>query len=505
MKNKFLLSSLACFSFYSMQIEAQQTNKYPNIVFILADDIGYADFGCYGAKTISTPHIDEIAANGIRFTNAYAPASTSSPSRYALLTGEYAFRKQVGILPADAPLTIVPQRNNLPLQLKSSGYTTGIVGKWHLGLGSEKEPIDFNKEITAGMRAVGFDYSYIFPATNDRVPTIFLENDRIVNGDPTDPIKVSYQKKIGNEPTGKENPELLTLRPYYGHDGTIINGISRIGWMSGGHKARWDDRQMGEVMLNQAISFIRENKQKPFFLYYATHNAHEPRVPNPKFAGKSKAGIYGDVIEEFDNYVGQIIRILKQEGIYENTLLIITSDNAPMIKEGYLDGAEESIGSHRPCAELRGAKYSLYDGGTKVPFVVSWPSQIKKPFIQSQRFSYMDMLATVVGITKTKPYLNSLNDSKDASKLFKSPTAPIYRDYIITQDNGGKIAIRKDDWKYIPSKNELYNLKKDPNENQNLSQTPKGRSIIEKLSVIVRDVTRKNGQENILSLTAHGS
>ena len=467
----------------------------------MADDIGYADFSCYGAKTIATPHIDELAANGIRFTNAYAPASTSSPSRYALLTGEYAFRKRVGILPADAPLTIDPQSNNLPLQLKSSGYTTGIVGKWHLGLGNRNETVDFNKKITAGMRSVGFDYSYIFPATNDRVPTIFLENDQVVNGDPNDPIKVSYRKKIGNEPTGKENPDLLTLKYYQGHDGTIINGISRIGWMSGGHKARWNDQEMGEVLSNQAVSFIRENKQKPFFLYYATHNAHEPRVPNPKFAGQSKAGIYGDMIEEFDEYVGRIIETLKKEGIFENTLLIISSDNAPMIKEGYHDGAEENIGSHRPCADLRGAKYSLYEGGTKVPFIVSYPSLVKKPFVQTQRFSYIDMLATVASITQAKPYRNSLNDSKDASELFRSPSAPVYRDYIITQNNGGDIAIRKNDWKYIPSKNELFHLKKDPNEKINLSQTEKGKSIINDLSSLIKNIANKDIQDDILSLT----
>lgn len=490
MKNNILLPSLTCLAVCPMQMQAQSLPQHPNIIFILADDIGYADFGCYGATAISTPHIDAVAANGVRFTNAYAPASTSSPSRYALLTGEYAFRKHVGILPADAPLTIDAQRNNLPLQLQSSGYATGIVGKWHLGLGRKDEPVDFNREIAAGMRAVGFEYSFIFPATNDRVPTIFLENDRMVNGDPDDPIEISYRKKVGNEPTGKENPELLTLRPYQGHDGTIVNGISRIGWMSGGRKARWNDCLMGEVLRDKAVSFIRAHKEQPFFLYYATHNAHEPRVPNPRFAGKSKAGIYGDVIEEFDSYVGDIVQTLKEEGLYDNTLLIISSDNAPMVKEGYHDGALEQIGSHRPCGNLRGEKYSLYEGGTKVPFIVSWPSQIKKAFVQTQRFSYLDMLATVAGITQAQPHMNSLNDSKDASKLFYSPKAPCYRDYIITQNNGGKIAIRKDNWKYIPSKDELYNLKKDPTESKNVSQTPQGKAVIDKLFSKIRDINR---------------
>ena len=181
--------------------------KAPNVIFILADDISYADFGCYGAKKIKTPHLDKLARDGVKFTNAYAPASTSTPSRYALLTGEYAWRVGASILPGDAPLLIDTQKNNLPKTFQQAGYSTGIVGKWHLGLGSSKEKVDFNKTIKNGPKEVGFDYSYIFPATNDRVPCIYIENGEVVNLSSSDPIQISYQQKIGDKPTAKEKPE----------------------------------------------------------------------------------------------------------------------------------------------------------------------------------------------------------------------------------------------------------------------------------------------------------
>ena len=202
--------------------------KNPNVIFILADDIGYADFGCYGAKKIKTPNLDKLARNGVRFTNAYAPASTSTPSRYALLTGEYAWRVGAHILPGDAPLLIDTQKNNLPKTFQQAGYNTGIVGKWHLGLGSKEDKVNFNKTIVNGPKEVGFDYSYIFPATNDRVPCVYIENSKVVNFSSSDPIQVSYWQKVGNNPTGKENPELLTLRPHMGHDGTIVNEQDRL-------------------------------------------------------------------------------------------------------------------------------------------------------------------------------------------------------------------------------------------------------------------------------------
>lgn len=444
----------------------------PNVIFILADDIGYADFGCYGAKRIDTPNLDNLSRNGVMFTQGYAPASTSTPSRYALLTGEYAWRANAHILTGDAPLLIDTQKNTLPKMFQQAGYYTGIVGKWHLGLGSKEKRVDFNKPIVNGPAEVGFDYSYIFPATNDRVPCIYIENNSVVNLDPDDPIQVSYQHKVGNMPTGKENPELLTLLPHLGHDGTIVNEISRIGWMSGGTKALWKDEEMTDVLLTKAINFIKKQHDQPYFLYYATHNAHEPRVPSARFKGKSIAGIYGDVIEEFDYIVGEVIKALKESGDYDNTIIIVSSDNGPMIKEGYQDGGLENLNGHNPYSILRGEKGTLNEGGTRVPFIFSWPRKIKKGFVQEQPFCFLDMLATFNGMLNFQQDKQQMNDSKDGSLLFFDSEAASYRPYLVTQNNGRNIAVRSGDWKWIPAQKnqnqELYDLRNDPSELHNL-------------------------------------
>lgn len=446
--------------------------KNPNVIFILADDIGYADFGCYGAKKIKTPNLDKLTRNGVRFTNAYAPASTSTPSRYALLTGEYAWRAGAHILPGDAPLLIDTLKNNLPKTFQQAGYNTGIVGKWHLGLGSKEDKVDFNKTIVNGPKEVGFDYSYIFPATNDRVPCVYIENSKVVNYSSSDPIQVSYRQKVGNNPTGKENPELLTLRPHIGHDGTIVNGVSRIGWMSGGNAALWKDEEMADTLLNKALQFIKEQKNEPYFLFFATHNAHEPRIPSPKFRGKSKAGIYGDVIEEFDYMVGEVIKVLKEKGELDNTILIVTSDNGPRIREGYADGALENLNGHNPFSIFRGEKGTLNEGGTRVPFIFSWPQKVRKSFEQEQPFCYLDMLATFSRILGNHTSGLDMNDSRDASELFFDPQSKPYRPYLILQDNGRNIAVRSGEWKWIPAQRnqnqELYNLKNDPSELHNV-------------------------------------
>lgn len=470
-----------------------QSNEQPNVVYILADDIGYGDFGCYGATKIKTPSIDQLAREGVLFKQAYAPAATSSPSRYALLTGEYAWRKNVGILPADAPLSISKKMNTLPKMFQNAGYTTGIVGKWHLGLGDEGKTVDFNKEIESGPDDVGFDYSYFFPATNDRVPCVFIENGKVVNLDKKDPIEVSYKQKVGNDPTGKENPEQLTLRFHSGHNGTIINGISRIGWMSGGNKARWNDDGMAQHLCNKAIEYIEKDHKKPFFLYYAPQNAHEPRVSSFAFRGKSEAGLYGDVIEELDFCVGKIVKSLKKKGVFDNTIIIITSDNGPMIKEGYDDGALENINGHDPYGKLRGEKYSLNEAGTRVPFIFSWPRKISRPFHQIQPFIYLDMLSTFADLINYPLKESDRNDSKSGAALFLRPDAPTYREYIMTQNNGGQIAIQKNCWKLIPANKSndaaLYDLSSDPSELHDL-QLAYPERVKELMQYVNRDYRR---------------
>ena len=210
-------------------------DQKPNIVLIYTDDLGYGDVSCYGATEIQTPNIDTIANKGVRFTNAHSPSATCTPSRYALLTGEYAWRRKgTGIARGNAKMIIEPGRTTLPSILQKAGYTTGVVGKWHLGLGDENT--DWNKEVRPGPLDIGFDYSFLIPATGDRVPCVYTENGRIVNLDPDDPVEVSFDGPVGDEPTGKDHPELLKMHPSHGHNQTIINGISRIGYMSGGER-----------------------------------------------------------------------------------------------------------------------------------------------------------------------------------------------------------------------------------------------------------------------------
>lgn len=431
-----------------------------NIVIVLADDLGWGDVSCYGATRVKTPSIDRLASEGVRYTDAQSSAATCTPSRFAMMTGAYAWRTPgTRIAPGDAGLIVPADINTLPKMLQGAGYTTGAVGKWHLGLGPGPEKTDWNKEVVPGPREVGFDYSFLLPATGDRTPCVYLENQRVVGLDPDDPIEVHYRIKDGNYPgelDGIKDRDQLKLDWDYGHNNAVVNGIGRIGYMKGGHKARWVDEDMADVLAGKACEFIEKNRDKPFFLYFATHDPHVPRVPHARFAGKTGMGARGDVILQFDYQVGAVMEALEKYGLSENTLLIVTSDNGPVINDGYKDMALELLGDHRPAGIFRGSKYSAYEGGTRVPFVVRWPKQIKAGQVSNQLFCLVDFMSTFAALTGQELAHADAPDSFDLSATLLDPTKP-GRETLILQDP--LLSMRKGKWKFI-SKNKR---KVDPN------------------------------------------
>lgn len=454
--NLFAFLATIPFTAITLTGMAEKAVSRPNVVFIYADDIGFGDIACNGSKTIKTPNIDALAAQGVRFTNMHSSAATCTPSRYALLTGEYAWRREgTGIAAGNAGSIIRPERFTLADLFKNAGYQTGAVGKWHLGLGDKTGTQDWNGHITPGPSDIGFDYSYIMAATGDRVPCVFVENEYVCNLDPKDPISVSYEKNFEGEPTGKANPELLKMHPSHGHDMSIVNGISRIGYMKGGKSALWKDEEIANVLTGKALQFIEKSKDKPFFLYFATQDAHVPRVPNPRFVGLSGMGARGDAIVEFDWTVGEVMKTLKKLGIEKNTIIILTSDNGPVVDDGYKDRAVELLGNHKPAGEFRGGKYSSFEGGTRVPGMLSWPGQVK-PGVSDQLLCQVDMMATFADLLNVKIPSQAAPDSENhlAAWLNKGGKG---REYLVLQNVHNNLSIENGIWKFIaPGKGPAY-------------------------------------------------
>lgn len=485
--------------FALLTVSAQQK---PNVIFILVDDLGYGDLSSYGATKIKTLNLDNLAEKGIRFTNAHSTSATCTPSRYAIMTGEFPWRKSgTGILPGDAALIVPTDKPTLPKLFKEAGYKTAIVGKWHLGLGDAVEK-NWNGEVKPGPNETGFDYSFIFPATADRVPTVFMENSKVVALDPTDPIQVNYKNKVGNDPTGLEHPELLKMKssPGQGHNNTIVNGIGRIGYMSGGHQARWTDEEMPLTFLAKAKEYIEYNQKDPFFLFYTPTEPHVPRMPSTMFKDKSGLGYRGDAILQLDWAVGEIMKHLKYLGIDKNTIIVFSSDNGPVLNDGYVDGAVIQLNGHTPWGALRGGKYSVFEAGTRVPMLVSWPETIQ-PAVSSAMISQIDLMASFSNMLNIP--VKDLKDSENMSNALLGKT-DIGRDYLVEQGFTDNLAIIHGNWKYIEPRKEpkmnklvnielgndlepqLYDLSTDIGEKNNLAKKypKKVKELHEKLSSI---------------------
>ena len=436
----------------------------PNILLIFADDVGWGDAGCYGAALVKTPNIDRLAREGQRFTQGHASAAVCTPTRYSLITGQYSWRNQAeglnkGVAKGDAPLLIPTTMTTAPGLLKQAGYRTALIGKWHLGFGETKP--DYNGELRPGPLEVGFDEYFGIPATNDRIPTVFVRDHRVVGLDPADPIRYSYNAA---------EAKAQGMTPW-------AAGRNRIGWAKGGKAAWWKDTEIADTLLRESVQFIEKNKEKPFFLLYAPHNVHAPAIPGTRFAGSSGLTPRADMLQELDACIGELLQTLDRHGLAKDTLILYSSDNGAYVTDEK---------GHKPGGPLRGKKSQLWEGGHRVPFIVRWPARIQ-PGVSEDLVSTLDMPATIcaaAGITLPKEALPDSHNLLPA--LLGEKNAP-KRDHLILMSGNGDLAIRDRTLKYIPNlavadgwyaakkkaavapkRPGLYDLTQDPGETQNL-------------------------------------
>jgi len=492
--------------------EPDAGGKRRNVIIVYADDLGFGDLSCYGSHQIHTPNLDRLCGEGLKFTDAYATSAVCTPSRYSILTGRYPFRNsKAHILPGDAECIIEPSLDTMPRLFQRAGYHTGIVGKWHLGLSDGSRPIDWNQEINLTPIDLGFDESFIFPATADRVPCVYVDGRSVVGLDPEDPIEVSYEEECPFEgiPTYHKNPELLKMKSSNGHDKSIVGGIGRIGYMRGGKKALWKDEELAETFLDRALRFIDEsrNSGQPFFLYYALHQPHVPRVPSSRFRGVTALGPRGDVIAELDWCVGELRKELERLEILDDTVIIFSSDNGPVLDDGYVDGAYELNGTHRAAGPLRGGKYSKFDGGTRIPFIVSCPDLVRRGTSHAL-ISQVDLFASfahMLGITLEK---GSAVDSQDMYAALMGED-PVGREELMVEDVSCGKMLRRGNWTYLsPSEGapfrkeerietglskdpQLYNMDYDIGQRENVAWDYK--EVVKDMEARLQEIMKSSG------------
>lgn len=506
-KTLHTMTALAISTSLANSQEPQVKDIKPNVVIIYGDDVGYGDVGVYGSKLIPTPNIDKLASEGIVFTDGHCSAATCSPSRFSMLTGIHGFRNGIRVLPPNAPLTIPLDTITLPRVFKQAGYKTAVIGKWHLGIGEKGKKVDWNGDVKPGPIEVGFDYSFLLPSTNDRVPCVYLEGYRVRNLDPNDPIsigKAPEDKRSTIYPDGKADPAAMTYyRSTHGHNNSVINGIGRIGYMCGGKSALWDDETMADVFIDEARKYISDQKEsQPFFLYFASQDIHVPRAPHKRFQGKTKLGYRGDAMVQFDWSVGEVVKALEMAGLRENTIIIFSSDNGPVYDDGYDDGTtvhtstKDVDGCHDASGPYRGGKYQILEGGTRVPFIVSWPKYIK-PGKSAAMMNQIDFIASFASFLDVKLEQKDAIDSRNsiAALLGDSEEGLAYM-----LEEAGMTALRYGDWKYIPGiKNakgkgrpdRLYNLETDLVEKQNVAE--ENQELISKLSTLHDELVNSQG------------
>ena len=440
--NKQSLLSIGLIALFVLSgcIASANVSQSPNVVLIFADDLGYGDVGCYGATKVKTPHIDELAKQGRRFTDAHTASAVCTPSRYALLTGEYPVRgnggKGVwGPSPVTSGLIIDTDKFTLADVFKRKGYATAVLGKWHLGFGVGKN--DWKEPLRPGPQDLGFDYYFGLPVVNSAPPYVYVENDHVVGGDPADPLVYVGRNAKGATPITPIPPEASQ------RTANMFRGAVEA------HKL-YNDYTVGTVLAGKAVDWITDNKQRPFFLYLATTHIHHPFTPGKKFQGSSDAELYGDFIQELDWMVGQVTQCLEKQGLSDNTLVIFTSDNGGMMNLG---GRNAVKAGHKMNGDLLGFKFGVWEGGHRVPFIAKWPGKIEGGSESDQLICNVDMLATCMALTGQNPETVQGKDSINVlPALIGNPDKPIRKDLVLAAHKPSHLSVRKGKWMYIPAK-----------------------------------------------------
>lgn len=431
MKTRFkstrLILALA-FLIVSQTANTYAANQPPNVVVIFADDLGYGDLGCYGATKLQTPNIDRLAKQGRRFTDAHSASAVCTPSRYALMTGEYPFRKGLSKpVFLKTGLVLDTDRTTVADVMKNARYTTACIGKWHLGFG--KKAPNWNGDLKPGPLEVGFDYYFGVPVVNSHPPFVFVENHRVVGLVPEDPFVFNKQANT------REFPEKMFT--------------NQIGGADAAH-ALYDDEAVGTRLTEKSIEWITANKDKPFFLYLATTNIHHPFTPAPRFQGTSQCGRYGDFVHELDWIVGEVMTTLKQQGLHDNTLVIFTSDNGGMLNAG---GQDAWKAGHRLNHDLLGFKFGAWEGGHRIPFIARWPGKISANTTSDQLICNVDLLATMAALVDQDLSAADGPDSFNIlSALADMPSQPIRDHLVLGASKASHLTIRKGKWLYIGAK-----------------------------------------------------
>lgn len=416
----------------------EEVSQTPNVILIYADDLGYGDLSCQGATKVQTPNIDKLAEQGRRFTDAHTVSAVCTPSRYALLTGEYPIRVDSwGPLPTLEKLLIDTTTLTVGKLFQKKGYATACLGKWHLGFGTEEN--DWQVPLGPGPNEVGFDYYWGIPFVNSGSPYVYVENKTVVGHVPDDPLVYlgrNYEGDLEPSPTPTFPKEASIKSP------NIFAGALKA------HEI-YDDEKTGTYLTEKATDWISKNKDNPFFLYFATTNIHHPFTPAPRFKGTSQAGLYGDYIHELDWMVGEIVKSLEANGLTENTMIIFTSDNGAMLNLGGRIAVEKG---HKINGDLLGFKFGVWEGGHRVPFIVKWPGKVPAGTVSDELISNMDMLASFAALTGQEQDLN-LADKNSINVLptFLSDEKSNREELLLAPRKEKNLGLRQGKWMYIPA------------------------------------------------------